>query len=770
MPDHVLKLTTDADTFPGPGDDNSGDDTVKGLAGNDILNGGAGNDKLVGGGGDDTLSGGDGIDNLKGGGGADNLSGNDGNDKLNGGGGNDTLNGGNGDDVLKGKAGDDVINGGEGNDTLEGHKGTDTLDGGEGSDTYKVHAKEDSTDIYADSGTDGGTDILDATRVDDLFLIAAFDAASSGIEVIEGDGTRIVGGEDAVDWDFTDITLSGIKQLRGTTDDDSIVGSDGDDKIIGRGGNDTLDGGAGDDVVKGGGGDDTLRGDQGNDKLKGGGGDDVLIFDSADTSLVNGGSGSDTLALNSGENLDITNSAGSVYKNIEIIDLGGTGDNSLTLDGASVLAFSKSTDTLRVLGGVGDAVISSSTAWIQGEPDTIDNVLFNQYSFNEAVLLVQDGVDQSLITIGVNAAPTIATNTGLTLAAGASASITTSVLDEGGPDDNGAGLTYTITALPGNGSILLNGAPLSLNGTFTQADIDNNLISYSHDGSNTSSDSFGFSLADGGENGVNPVTGTFAITVETANEPQSFSTSFETEPAGTINLGTSPVTATLTGGNAMVVGIGAYYNTGSHSWHVEPGVTAIISFESPASEVSLFFRDTSGAGPSEVRVFDVNNNLISTTTGTQSFQQVEEIRTGNQTLIDRIEIEQISGGGGGGIVVDDVSFTATATGAPASSAEVPGGVGSEDPTIGGGVAIIPFPSAGQVRVRRQVLKERIRLCLLPPLGQIMWIRLVNSHQRSTASGWRKLFFQHSPPPPAIHFWRWSSRRMPAARQRKQMTG
>ena len=53
---------------------------------------------------------------------------------------------------------------------------------------------------------------------------------------------------------------------------------------------------------------------------------------------------------------------------------------------------------------------------------------------------------------------------------------------------------------------------------FTQADIDSGYISYVHDGSETSQDSFGFSLADGGENGAEPVTGTFDITIIEVND------------------------------------------------------------------------------------------------------------------------------------------------------------------------------------------------------------------------------------------------------------
>ena len=100
-----------------------------------------------------------------------------------------------------------------------------------------------------------------------------FTAMSSGLEVILGDGaTRLVGSGSSVTWDFTDIELTDIKELRGTVGDDMITGSSGDDTLIGGAGNDTLIGGAGND---------TLIGGAGNDDLTGGEGADTFVFDAA---------------------------------------------------------------------------------------------------------------------------------------------------------------------------------------------------------------------------------------------------------------------------------------------------------------------------------------------------------------------------------------------------------------------------------------------------------------------------------------------------------
>ncbi|MDH4152735.1 MAG: tandem-95 repeat protein, partial [Nitrospira sp.] len=125
----------------------------------------------------------------------------------------------------------------------------------------------------------------------------------------------------------------------------------------------------------------------------------------------------------------------------------------------------------------------------------------------------------SLAVTPVNDAPIVGTNTGLTVDEGATGTvITTAMLNEGDPDDSGAGLTYTLTAVPSNGTMRLNGTALGVNDTFTQTDIDAGIVTYDHNGSETVSDSFSFSLADGGEDGATAATGTFNITVNPVND------------------------------------------------------------------------------------------------------------------------------------------------------------------------------------------------------------------------------------------------------------
>ncbi|MEZ6035660.1 MAG: cadherin-like domain-containing protein [Planctomycetaceae bacterium] len=127
--------------------------------------------------------------------------------------------------------------------------------------------------------------------------------------------------------------------------------------------------------------------------------------------------------------------------------------------------------------------------------------------------------DHQVTISNSNQSPTIATNTGDTVLEGSLGNvITTAMLNEGDPDDSGAGLEYTITSDVIHGEIRLGGVLLGLNDSFTQADIDAGLVTYNHDGSETATDSFDFSLADGGENGSTPATGTFNFAVTAVND------------------------------------------------------------------------------------------------------------------------------------------------------------------------------------------------------------------------------------------------------------
>ncbi len=82
------------------------------------------------------------------------------------------------------------------------------------------------------------------------------------------------------------------------------------------------------------------------------------------------------------------------------------------------------------------------------------------------------------------------------------------------PDDGPTQLTYELTGAPTNGDLKLNGVLLDAGDTFTQQQVNDGLLEYTHTGSRRDPDSFKFSVMDGGENGVQPVDGLFLIEVQ----------------------------------------------------------------------------------------------------------------------------------------------------------------------------------------------------------------------------------------------------------------
>ena len=130
-------------------------------------------------------------------------------------------------------------------------------------------------------------------------------------------------------------------------------------------------------------------------------------------------------------------------------------------------------------------------------------------------------------------------------------------------------LVYTLTSLASHGVLRLDGIELGLNDTFTQADIDAGRLSYSHDGSENFSDSFGFSVDDGAGT---PSTGSFAITVTPLNDnaplissAASFSVAENSTAVGTVtatdaDLPAVPLQYSLSGTDAALFTIDASGN------------------------------------------------------------------------------------------------------------------------------------------------------------------------------------------------------------------
>jgi Ca2+-binding RTX toxin-like protein len=91
-------------------------------------------------------------------------------------------------------------------------------------------------------------------------------------------------------------------------------------------------------------------------------------------------------------------------------------------------------------------------------------------------------------------------NAGLTVDEGSTTVITNSHLNYSDAQQPAASVTYTVTTAPSNGQLELTTNPNVAITSFTQDDIDNSRVVYVHDGSETATDSFAFTVDDGQDN------------------------------------------------------------------------------------------------------------------------------------------------------------------------------------------------------------------------------------------------------------------------------
>ncbi len=173
---------------------------------------------------------------------------------------------------------------------------------------------------------------------DDLFIGAPYADAGGNAKGNAGESYVIFGGD-----------FSATVTHQGGAGSDALTGTSGADNIVAGLGDDMLDGRGGVDVLLGAGGNDTIKVPD-------------LTFQ-----RIDGGTGVDTLALDGGgTTFDLTTIASNRLRNIEVIDITGSGDNILKLSALRILNLSSSTNTLTIDGNLGDTVLLGSGVWVEG--------------------------------------------------------------------------------------------------------------------------------------------------------------------------------------------------------------------------------------------------------------------------------------------------------------------------------------------------------------------------------------------------------------------
>ncbi|WP_090717438.1 integrin alpha, partial [Bathymodiolus azoricus thioautotrophic gill symbiont] len=170
----------------------------------------------------------------------------------------------------------------------------------------------------------------------------------------------------------------------------------------------TLTGTSRDEIFVAGAGDDTLTGNGGMDVFNAGLGKDSILINASNISAleqtgagnrtrVDGGGGVDTLKLDgAGLTLDLTKISNTRIQDIEIIDIRGSGNNTLKLNLNDLLAASTSTNILKVLSNSGDTI--NISGFVKTSTETENGITYNVYTHSDAntdakaALWVQQGV------------------------------------------------------------------------------------------------------------------------------------------------------------------------------------------------------------------------------------------------------------------------------------------------------------------------------------------------------------------------------------------
>ena len=180
------------------------------------------------------------------------------------------------------------------------------------------------------------------------------------------------------------VVLDAVQTSSNITLDARAVTQQGDS------GNNILTGTSGADVFSAGDGDDTIIGGGGSDLMHGGAGNDVFVATDTGFGRLDGGDGTDVLEFTgSGQSFDLTELRGDQLSGLELIDFGGSGDNTLILDEFTVFAAAGANNSLTgtaeslVIDGDAGDVVDTGAGWTNTGSITIGGNGYSVYESDE---------------------------------------------------------------------------------------------------------------------------------------------------------------------------------------------------------------------------------------------------------------------------------------------------------------------------------------------------------------------------------------------------
>ncbi len=268
-----------------------------------------------------------------------------------------------------------------------------------------------SINAIGDVNGDGMDDLLFGSSNRTFVVFGQSESGAINLDTLSEDqnGIVILGSEsgDEHGWSVSssgDVNGDGINDiLMGAPWNDSIAtdagvayfvyGDDFNGSITHRGDetDDTLTGTGGDDSMVGGQGNDLMIGAGGADTFYGGAGDDTIVIGSSEFYRVRGGAGEDTLRF-SGEIVLSLEDQRDRIDEIERIDLGEPGPDSVSVRRLDLLNLSPTSNRLYVVGTSEDKVESLGDNWQFNGAVADNGIDFNSFSAGRAELFVEVGV------------------------------------------------------------------------------------------------------------------------------------------------------------------------------------------------------------------------------------------------------------------------------------------------------------------------------------------------------------------------------------------
>ncbi|MEO8004092.1 MAG: DUF4347 domain-containing protein [Betaproteobacteria bacterium] len=278
----------------------------------------------------------------------------------------------------------------------------------------------------------------------------------------------------------------------------------------------------------------------------------------------------------------------------------------------------------------------------------------------------------------VNDAPVLVTNTGLTVNENSSAVITNAKLQVTDADNIATQLVFTVTTTPANGHLELASAAGIAITSFTADDIDNNQLVYVHDGSQTTSDGFSFTVSDGAGGSIGATA--FAITVNSVNDAP-----VNAVPGAQVTAHDTPIVFSSAQGNGLSVS-----DPDAGSSVIKVTLTATNGTLTLATTAGLTFSIGSGANDA-VMEFGGSQAAINTALDGLTFAPTAGY-AGSAAL--SLVTNDLGNTGSGGALTASSIVAINVTAPPGSTGSTPSA-----PPISTGTPIVPPPPAIDVPVQ-----------------------------------------------------------------------